>query len=90
MANDQSLKTKYILEIYEPNNDSCVAASFESETPFMSLAKGDYLHPGFYEMTDTRDILEIVSLEHIFYKVEDSHQTQKVCVRTKVAVQPFE
>ncbi len=89
MQDDDTLKTTYTLEIYEPDDDSCVVAVFESDTPFIPLAKGEYIHPGFFEMTDTKEILEVVSVEHILWKIEGSHQTQKVCVRTKMASNPF-
>ena len=86
---DQELKTTYTLEINEPGDDSCVAAVFHSDTPFMPLAKGDLIHPGFFEETDTREILEVVGVKHIFWKIEDSHQTQKICIQTKIASNPF-
>lgn len=89
MLDDDTLKTTYVLEIYEPDDDSCVAAVFESKTPFISLSKGDYIHPGFFELSETKEILEVVSIEHIFWKIEDSHQTQKICIRTKIASSPF-
>lgn len=89
MSNSKTIKTNYILEIYEPGDDSCVAAHFESETPFVPLSKGEYINPGLFTMTDTRSTLEVVSIEHIFWEIDGSHQTQKVCIRTKIADNPF-
>ena len=86
---EPKLPTRYVLEIYEPEDDSCVAAFFNSHQPFMSLSKGDYINPGMFVMTETRDTLEVVSVEHILWEIEDSHVAQKVCIRTKIAEQPF-
>lgn len=86
----KKIPTEYILEIYEPDDDSCVAASFKSDSPFMSVAKGDYINPDGFTMSEPKDILEVVSVEHLFWEIEGDHFTQKVCVRTKRAENPFE
>lgn len=35
------MKTQYILEIYDPEDLSCVAGLYESSTPFGALNVGD-------------------------------------------------
>lgn len=89
MSNSRNIKTNYILEIYEPEDDSCIAAHFESSTPFIPLSRGEYIHPGLFKETDTRSILEVVSVEHILFETNGCDQTQKVCIRTKIASNPF-
>jgi hypothetical protein len=85
----KNMPTKYTLEIYEPNDDSCVAAVYSSDTPFMSVAKGEYINTSLFNMSAPQGILEVVSVEHIFWVIEGSHQAQKTCIRTKPAGNPF-
>ncbi len=86
---ESNLPTKYILEIYEPGDDSCVAAVFDSDTPFMPLAEGEFINTSSFTMSTPQGILQVVSVEHILWVIEGSHQTQKVCIRTKKAENPF-
>ena len=86
---ETNLATKYILEIYEPDDDSCVAAVFSSDTPFMPLAKGEYINTSVFTMSNPQGILQVVSVEHMLWEIEKSHQTQKVCIRTKKVKDPF-
>lgn len=86
---EKNLPTRYTLEIYEPDDDSCVAAVYSSDTPFMDVSKGDYINTSMFSMSDPQGILEVVSVEHIFWVIEGGHQAQKVCIRTKPAANPF-
>ena len=86
---EKKIPTEYILEIYEPDDDSCVAAAFKSDTPFMPASKGDYINTEGFTMSETKGILEVVSAEHLFWEIEGDHFTQKVCVRTKKVENPF-
>lgn len=70
------------LEIYEPNDNSCVAAIFHSDTTVMSVARGDYINTGMFTMSELEGLLQVTSVEHIIWELEGKHQTQKVCVRT--------
>lgn len=83
------LPVEYTLEIYEPDDDSCVAAVYKSDMPFMPLAKGDFINTSAFTMSDPQGILEVVSVEHIFWELENKHIAQKVCIRTKKAENPF-
>lgn len=87
--NKPNLTTKYVLEIYEPDDDSCVAAVFSSDTPFMPLAKGEYINTASFTESVPQGILQVVSVEHLLWEIEKSHQTQKVCIRTIKADNPF-
>jgi hypothetical protein len=86
----KKLPTEYTLEIYEPDDDSCVAAVFKSDTPFMPVAKGEYINTSGFTMSEAQGVLQVVSVEHLFWEVEGDHVAQKVCVRTKRAENPFE
>lgn len=80
---DNNLPTQYTIEIYEPNDDSCVAAVYHSKTPFMPIAQGDFINTSMFNMSAPQGILEVASVEHIFWIIEGKHQTQKTCIRTK-------
>ncbi len=85
-----NLPCKYVLEIYEPEDDTLVVAAYESDTPFIPLAKGEYINSSTFTMSANQGILEVVSVEHMFWEIAGAHQTQKVCIRTKKAENPFE
>ena len=76
------LRIDYTLEIYEPDDDSCVAAVFHSDKPFMTIAKGDYINTSFFTLSTPQGHLVATSVEHIIWEIPNSHQTQKVCIRT--------
>ena len=72
--------TKYVLEVYEPDDWGMVAFSIESETPFGAISKGDFLH--HLELI-TNHRLQVVAVEHLFYGYPE-RPTQKTCVHTKL------
>ena len=80
------MKTEYYLEIYEPNDISCVAASYESDTPFMPMHVGDAIDGGSLNLSDTNQSVRIRNIRHILWVIEGSHTAHKVCVYTEPMV----
>jgi hypothetical protein len=78
----KELKTDYILEIYEPNDESCVAGIHYSSMPFMNFSKGDYINPMMLNQAIKPVAVQITSVEHLFWEAEGSHKTHKLCLRT--------
>jgi hypothetical protein len=77
---------KYSLEIYSPNSTLDVIATFEADSPFISIEKGHILNPAFFSSYDNsrRMTLQVINVEHIIWQHEGSKQpTQKVCIFTK-------
>ena len=77
------MKTEYHLEIYEPDDSSCVAASYESSTPFAGMNIGDAIHGASMNLSDTNKSVRIKDIQHIFWEIEGSHVAHKVCVFTE-------
>ena len=77
------MKTEYHLEIYEPDDSSCVAASYQSETPFTALNVGDAIHGGSMNHSETNKTVRVKDIQHIFWEVEGSHTAHKLCVFTE-------
>jgi len=81
------MKTEYHLEIYEADDSSCVAASYQSNTPFQTLNIGDAIHGGSMNLSETNKTVRVKDVQHILWEIEDSHTAHKVCVFTE-AVEP--
>lgn len=81
----ENLPTNYVLEIYEPEDDRTVAGVFDSNTPFMAISKGDYINTSIFPESSFPGLLQVTSVEHILFEIENSHQTHKVCLCTKKA-----
>ncbi len=79
------MKTKYILEIYEPDDSSCVAASYESSTPFGALHIGDEINGHSLNMSESIKHLRITDIQHILWEIEGSHLSHKICVHTELS-----
>jgi hypothetical protein len=77
------MRTEYYLEIYEPNDDRCVAASYTSNNPFMALNVGDYIHGSSMNQSDINKTVRIKAIQHIFWEIEGSHTAHKLCVFTE-------
>jgi hypothetical protein len=77
------MKTEYHLEIYEPNDSSCVAASYQSDVPFMSMRVGDAIHGGSMNLSDTNKSVRITDIQHIIWEIKGSHTAHKICVFTE-------
>ncbi|MBI5412500.1 hypothetical protein HZA43_05040 [Candidatus Peregrinibacteria bacterium] len=73
---------KYILEIYEPDSADDVLKTFESDSPFASMSKGDILSPIFDGSEIPMKVQKIKNIEHIIWEAsgETSH---KICVFTE-------
>jgi len=57
---------KYILQILEPREFEEEWVEFESDVPFMNIAKGDYLNHLHWKNSDApNSILRVTSIEHI-------------------------
>lgn len=78
------MRTDYHLEIYEPNDSSCVAASYVSNSPFMSLQIGDSINGISMNDSDLKYTVRIKDIQHIFWEIEGSHISHKICVFTEV------
>ncbi|GGY11292.1 hypothetical protein GCM10007160_42890 [Litchfieldella qijiaojingensis] len=89
MTKQKNLPTSYTLEVYEPNDDSCVAAAYDSDTPFVAIAVGDYINPKSLNLANKVDMLKVTSVEHMLWQINGSHQVHKVCVRTQVVDTPL-
>lgn len=77
------MKTEYHLEIYEPNDSRCVAASYQSDTPFATLSIGDAIHGGSMNLSNTNKSVRVKDIQHIFWAIEGSHTAHKICVFTE-------
>ncbi|MFZ8766355.1 hypothetical protein LCE44_27340 [Vibrio harveyi] len=77
------MKTEYHLEIYEPDDSACVAASYQSDSPFMTPNVGDAIHGGSMNLSDTNKTVRVADIQHIFWEIENSHTAHKICVYTK-------
>ena len=63
------MTTRYILEINEPNDPSCVLKKLESETPFMAISAGDIIKAHTLDSTLPPNLkLEVTSVEHILWE----------------------
>lgn len=77
---------KYQLEIYEPESKSEVLVSFESDTTFISINKGEVLNPAFFSTYNKNPgkILKVTQVEHILWQHEGQEEPkQKVLVFTE-------
>lgn len=79
------MKTQYILEIYDPEDSSCVAGLFESSRPFGALNVGDEINGNSLNHSESLKKVKITKIEHIFWEIENSHLTHKICVSTQFA-----
>ena len=78
------LSIKYHLEIYPPNDTSCIVAAYSSNTPFASMSRGDIISAASLNMTDDPKTLIIKDIQHIIWEIENSHIGHKLCIYTDV------
>lgn len=78
------MKTQYHLEIYEPDMSDCVAGLYESDTPFGALSVGDEISGMSLNSSDRHKNLRIIKIQHIFWIIENSHMSHKICVWTEL------
>ncbi len=79
------IKTEYHVEIYEPNDSRCVAASYKSDSPFMAINVGDTVAGASLNLAENCQTLRIIEVQHIFWEIEGSHKAHKICLSTEVA-----
>jgi len=86
---DKLLPTKYYLEICENSLANTPTLSFESSTPIGSFNVGDYFNHRNYDgwikrpKTETEKFV-ITQVEHIIWKIEDSHIGHKTIICLKL------
>lgn len=78
------MKTEYHLEIYEPDDNGCVAASWTSPAPFMAISVGDVIHGGCLNLSSSHKSLRVTLISHIVWEIENSHIAHKVCLYTEL------
>ncbi|MEY2393736.1 MAG: hypothetical protein QOF94_81 [Acidobacteriaceae bacterium] len=61
---------KYYLEIFQPDVMDVVWMKFESDTPFLTISKGDILNPYDFSEAEAGKLLRVVSLEHFLTAFE--------------------
>ncbi|HDK6887485.1 TPA: hypothetical protein ACTW1K_002019 [Raoultella planticola] len=79
------MKTQYILEIYDPEDLSCVAGLYESNAPFGALNVGDEISGHSLNHSASIKNVKVTKIQHIFWEIENSHLTHKICVTTQLA-----
>lgn len=77
------MRIEYHIEIYEVNDSSCVAASYQSETPFMGISVGDVIHGGSMNLSSINKTVRISNIQHIIWEIKDSHIGHKLCIFTE-------
>lgn len=78
------MKTEYHLEIYEPDDNSTVAASYQSDVPFGALHVGEIIHGASMNLGAEKKSVKITDIQHIFWEIPNSHTAHKICVSTKL------
>jgi hypothetical protein len=75
----------YILEIFEPNSIDTVLITFETNSPFMAINRGDIINPNIWPTAKTLEfILQVTNLQHIIWDSPmDNCVKHKLCVYTK-------
>jgi hypothetical protein len=71
---------RYSLEIYRPTEG--VAAVFESDQPFGTIQRGDLVNVLFTGAEARQDVLRVVDVEHILWRVGTVIK-HKICVFTE-------
>lgn len=80
-----SLATHYHLEVYENSLVNDPSFNMDSSTPFTSLTVGDYFNHRvadcWQDPPETgKERFVISEIEHIFWTIEGSHNSQKLMV----------
>lgn len=76
------LPIQYTLELYEDNFDSTPVDVFNSSTPFMNFAVGDYVDPALWEslLTKQGTWYKVTDVVHRVWSIERSHIGHQVCI----------
>ncbi|WP_434604091.1 hypothetical protein [Acetobacter oryzoeni] len=78
-------KNEYYLEIYEPDDASCVAGFYSSDQPFMAISVGDVINGTSLPDMSKKHHVRVTKIEHIIFTNTTSGVTHKVCVHTTAA-----
>lgn len=80
------LPTYYSLEVYEEDFDNLIE-TFESNTPFQNINKGDIFEHRNLKLYNTIDFnieeLRVSEIKHIIWKIEQDHITHKIMIIVK-------
>ncbi len=75
---------KYCIEIYEPGSEVDVMITFKSESPFLSISKGDTLSTAFLKTDGPERLIEVVGVMHILWDHEGGEGPKhKMCIFTR-------
>lgn len=73
----------YYLEIYEPDDSSCVAGEYISGTPFPSMHIGEAIHGNGLNQSENKRTVRIKDIQHIIWEI-DGKLMHKLCVHTEL------
>ena len=73
---------EYHLEIYEPDDRSCVAGAYTSDTPFPPMHIGEAIHGNGLNLSENRQTVRIKDLQHIIWEIKGKFR-HKLCVYTE-------
>ena len=79
---ENNFKTKYVLEINDPEDKGCVVAVFDSSMPFMSISVGDFVNTAMFEEANRLGVLKVTRVEHLLWEIKEI-TTHKICVYTE-------
>ena len=72
---------KYCIEIYGPDSSHDVFKSFESDTPFLAINKGDLINARVFSDEYKGKIFRVKNTEHIIWE-NNGEIKHKICVFT--------
>lgn len=79
------MKKRYGLEIYHPDGHN-VLESFESNNPFMVIARGDIVNPNLWELAQSSTKgFRVTGVEHLIWRGRDRRTRHKVMLFTEEA-----
>lgn len=78
-------QNEYHLEIYQPDDESCVAGSYTSDQPFMNISVGDTISPESMPNSPEPMLVRVTEINHIIFTTPNSGITHKVCMYTTAA-----
>lgn len=97
MSDERHLPIQYRIEIYEDSFYNDPSASFHSSTPFLPIHVGDYIETrswngtaagSVYKELADDETLQVISLNHLLWLIEDSHVGHSLSVCVKVVKKP--
>ncbi len=64
-----TVNKRYGLEVYGPGGTDTPWVSFDSDTPFPAIARGDIVNPGVWEGSQSpMKVLRVVQVEHVVWE----------------------